>query len=94
MVKMYHILLPTGSQQFKSDYRAPINMTEKKKSAGRPKKYNLDTKQVIQLAGYGCTNTEMASFFGCSETTLTRNYVEYLTKGRDEGKIRLRQLQW
>ena len=69
-------------------------MATKKKSAGRPKKYDLDTKQVIDLAGFGCTNTEMASFFGCSETTLTRNYGEYLTKGRDEGKIRLRQLQW
>ena len=69
-------------------------MATKKKSVGRPKKHDLDTQQVIQLAGFGCTNTEMASFFGCSETTLTRNYGEYLTKGRDEGKIRLRQLQW
>ena len=60
----------------------------------RPKKYDLDTDQVEKLAGFGCTNTEIASFFGCSENTIRRSYGEYLTKGRDKGKIRLRQLQW
>ena len=60
----------------------------------RPKKYKLDTEKVEQLAGFGCTNTEIASFFGCSENTIRRSYGEYLTKGRDKGKIRLRQLQW
>ena len=68
--------------------------TKKKKSPGRPKKYNLDTKQVEQLAGYGCTDTEIASFFNISRTTLERNYEQYLTKGRESGKIRLRQMQW
>ena len=68
--------------------------TKKKKSVGRPKKYNLDTKQVEQLAGFGCTDTEIASFFDISRTTLERNYEHNLTKGREEGKIRLRQLQW
>ena len=68
--------------------------TKKKKSPGRPKKYNLDTKQVEQLAGFGCTDTEIASFFDISRTTLERNYEHYLTKGREEGKIRLRQMQW
>ena len=60
----------------------------------RPKKYNLDTDKVEQLAGFGCTNTEIASFFGCSENTIRRSYGEFLAKGRDKGKIRLRQLQW
>ena len=68
--------------------------TKKKKSPGRPKKYNLDTKQVEQLAGFGCTDTEIASFFNISRTTLERNYEQYLTKGRESGKIRLRQMQW
>ena len=68
--------------------------TKKKKSVGRPKKYNLDTKQVEQLAGYGCTDTEIASFFDISRTTLERNYEQYMTKGRESGKIRLRQMQW
>jgi len=60
----------------------------------RPKKHNLDKDKVEQLASFGCTNSEISSFFGCSDTTLTRNYGENLTKGRDKGKIRLRQLQW
>ena len=68
--------------------------TKKKKSVGRPRKHNLDTKQVEQLAGYGCTDTEIASFFDISRTTLERNYEHNLTKGRESGKIRLRQLQW
>ena len=66
----------------------------KKKTVGRPKKYNIDTKQIEQLASFGCTNTEMASFFGCSSDLLEKSYSEYLTKGRDSGKIRLRQYQW
>ena len=69
-------------------------MATKKKSPGRPKKYNLDTKQVEQLAGFGCTDTEIASFFDISRTTLERNYEHYMTKGRESGKIRLRQYQW
>ena len=49
-------------------------MTKEKKKVGRPKKYDLDTSQIEKLASFGCTNTEIASFFDCSETTLTRNY--------------------
>ena len=29
----------------------------------RPKKYNIDTKEVVKLASYGCTNKEIADFF-------------------------------
>ena len=68
--------------------------TKKKKSVGRPKKYNLDTKQVEQLAGYGCTDTEIASFFGCDESLIRKSYSDSVAKGKDSGKIRLRQYQW
>ena len=61
---------------------------------GRPKKYNLDTKQIEQMAGFGCTNIEIASFFGCDESLIRKSYSEYIAKGRDSGKIRLRQYQW
>tara|TARA_Y100001973_G_C5187076_1_gene328548 strand:- start:1746 stop:2078 length:333 start_codon:yes stop_codon:yes gene_type:complete len=69
-------------------------MTKEKKKSGRPKKHNVDPEKVEQLAGFGCTNTEICSFFDFSNRTLTRNYAENLAKGRDKGKIRLRQLQW
>ena len=60
----------------------------------RPKKYKIDTEQVEKLASFGCTNIEVASFFGCSPDLLEKSYSEYLAKGRDKGRIRLRQLQW
>ena len=60
----------------------------------RPKKYDIDTKQVEQLASYGCTNREIASFFGCTESLIKKSYSSFLTKGKDAGKIRLRKLQW
>ena len=60
----------------------------------RPKKYNIDPKQVEQLAGFGCSNTEIASFFGCSKDLIGKSYSTYVTKGQDSGKIRLRQYQW
>ena len=60
----------------------------------RPKKYNIDTEQLEQLASFGCTNTEIASFFNCTEHIIRKSYAENLAKGRDKGKIRLRQMQW
>ena len=66
---------------------------EKKKKAGRPKKYNIDSDQVSKLASFGCTNLEIASFFGFDESLIRKSYSEFLTKGREKGKIRLRQWQ-
>ena len=60
----------------------------------RPKKYDIDPEKVEQLASFGCTNTEIASFYGCSADLLEKSYSEFLTKGRDKGKIRLRQVQY
>ena len=60
----------------------------------RPKKYQIDTKQLTALAKLGCTNIELADFFGCSPDLLEKSYSEFLTKGRAEMKMRLRQLQW
>ena len=60
----------------------------------RPKKYQIDTSQLQKLATLGCTNKEMADFFGCSADLLEKSYSEFLTKGRAEQKMRLRQLQW
>ena len=61
---------------------------------GRPKKYIIDPKQIQKLASLGCTNKEKSEFFGCSADLLEKSYSEFLTKGRAEQKIRLRQLQW
>ena len=60
----------------------------------RPKKYNIDTEQVEKLASFGCSNTEIASFFGCSKDLISKSYSANVAKGKDKGKIRLRQLLW
>ena len=59
----------------------------------RPKKYNIDPKKVEQLASYGCTNTEIADFYGVGEHVIRKSYAEFTTKGRTRVKIRLRQAQ-
>ena len=61
---------------------------------GRPKKYKIDTEQVEKLASFGCSNTEIASFFGCSKDLISKSYSTNVAKGKDKGKIRLRQLLW
>ena len=60
----------------------------------RPKKYQIEPSQIQKLSALGCTNTEIADFFGCDESLIRKSYSEFLTKGRAEQKIRLRQLQW
>ena len=59
----------------------------------RPKKYNIDTNEVEKLAGYGCTNIEIADFFGCSSDLIEKSYSEFLRKGRANLKKRLRKAQ-
>ena len=59
----------------------------------RPKKYNIDTTEVEKLAGYGCTNIEIANFFGCSSDLIEKSYSEFLRKGRADLKKRLRKAQ-
>ena len=59
----------------------------------RPKKYDIDTNEVEKLAGYGCTNIEIADFFGCSSDLIEKSYSEFLRKGRANLKKRLRKAQ-
>ena len=66
----------------------------KKNLGGRPKKYDIDKEQVEKLAALGCTNSEIASFFGCSKDLISKSYSTNVTKGKERGKTRLRQMQW
>ena len=72
----------------------PTKPTKRKKSVGRPKKYDIDTDQLVKLAKYNLTNIEIADIYGCDEALLRKNYSEFLTKGRGELKKRLRQAQY
>ena len=60
----------------------------------RPKKYNIKQSEVKKLASYGCSNVEIADFFGCDESLIRKSYSEFLNKGRSDMKIKLRKLQW
>lgn len=61
--------------------------------AGRPKKI-IDADLVLDLAKIHCTMKEMAGICDCSVDTLERNFAEIISKGRQEGKMTLRRLQW
>jgi transposase len=59
----------------------------------RPK-LAIDGEKVRKLAAIGCTNKEIADFFGCSADTIQRRFAAFLDKGRATGKMRLRKAQW
>ena len=45
----------------------------------RPKKYDIKGEEVEKLAQFGCTNIEIASFFGCDESLIRKSYSEFIT---------------
>ena len=47
--------------------------------------------QVYELAALGCTDRDIANFFGVKEDTLRYNFADKLTKGREDLKITLRR---
>ena len=47
--------------------------------------------QVQELAALGCSNRDIANFFGIEETNVSRHFAAYLIKGREELKIALRR---
>lgn len=54
---------------------------------------NIDPIQVEQLASRFWKNTEIAAFFGCSESTIRHKFATFLEKGREHGKGKLRDAQ-
>jgi hypothetical protein len=62
---------------------------------GRPKK-KLDYKLIESLAEIHCTQEEIAGVLEVSVRTLQRDaeFCRIYNKGREQGKISLRRLQW
>jgi hypothetical protein len=60
---------------------------------GRPK-IEIPEDAVYKLARLGATNTDIADFYGCDETTIRKRFPEILAKGRAERRNTLRQWQW
>lgn len=57
---------------------------------GRDKKV-VPPDEVQKLAALGCTNRDIANFFGIAEDNIVRHFADYITKGREELKISLRR---
>ena len=57
---------------------------------GRDKKV-VPPDEVQKLAALGCTNRDIANFFGVEESNISRHFAAELTKGREELKISLRR---
>tara|TARA_Y100001973_G_C5200912_1_gene337569 strand:- start:3266 stop:3667 length:402 start_codon:yes stop_codon:yes gene_type:complete len=60
---------------------------------GRPK-IDLDSEQVRKLAALHCSVDEIADILGCGRDTIYRHAKDALDKGRAEGKMRLRTMQF
>ncbi len=58
------------------------------------KSTTVDEDQLEKLATIGCTNEEMASWFGVSKDTLERQFAATIAKGRGKTRCSLRRLQW
>ena len=47
--------------------------------------------EVQKLAALGCSNRDIANFFGIEESNVSRHFAAFITKGREEVKIALRR---
>lgn len=57
---------------------------------GRDKKI-VPPDEVQKLAALGCSNRDIANFFGIEESNVSRHFAAFITKGREELKIALRR---
>ena len=60
------------------------------KVVGRNNKI-VPPQEVEDLASIGCNNTEIAKWFGVTDTTIAYNFSDELTKGRENLKQGLRR---
>ena len=62
---------------------------------GRPlKEIAIPEEKIAQLAGYGCTDHEIASICEIDERTLEIRFSALLSKGRNTFKSKLREMQY
>ncbi len=58
----------------------------------RPK-LDIDGEEVRKLAALHCTTAEIAAFYDCSRDTIEGRFSAELNKGRQQGKMQLRDWQ-
>ena len=62
--------------------------------SGKTAPIKINEHQLETLASIGCTLNEMAAFFKCSVDTISRNYADALSRGRENGKTSVRRMMW
>jgi len=68
------------------------------RGSGRPR-FKFDIGEVEKLAGLGCTNEEIAWWFGCHPATVYRqmemdSFRDAVAKGKHNRRASLRRMQW
>lgn len=67
---------------------------KKKHAVGRPSKVaEISATEVCKLAKIGCTQKEIADFFGVNESQISRNFACSYKKGLEGCKMSLRRKQ-
>jgi hypothetical protein len=66
---------------------------KEKHPGGRPNA-EVNREQVIKLAMLQCSFEEIAAFFGCNKSTISRRFREDVENGRTQGKASLRRKQY
>jgi hypothetical protein len=72
-------------------------MTKKKDGRNKPNKRalkDINEKDVLGLAERFWTKSEIAAFLNCHVDTITNRFQEIFLKGRENGKAKLRDLQF
>jgi hypothetical protein len=69
-----------------------VEVTGYEVGRGITKKVVFD-EDVFKLAAMGCTDSEIARWFGIEESTLKYNFSEIIAKGREQLKQSLRRAQ-
>jgi hypothetical protein len=59
----------------------------------RPKA-RINSEEVEKLAALGATQEEIADFFSCSHSTISRRFAQEIAKGRASMRIKLRRWQF
>lgn len=56
-------------------------------------KKTVPPDEVYKLAALGCTNKEIGQWFGVDSETIKYNFHEYIQRGKEDLKVRLRRAQ-
>lgn len=62
---------------------------------GRPlKELAISEEKIKQLAGFGCTDSEIAAVAEIDESNLQIRFAALLKQGREKFKTEIREMQW